>query len=42
MNGGASRLFKHDGFVKSPIIVMPDLIRRPEPIESTGFRLPPE
>jgi len=33
---------KIDGFVKSPIIVMPDLIRHPEPVEFTGFRLPPE
>jgi len=33
---------KLDGFVKSPIIVMPDLIRHPEPVEFTGFRLPPE
>jgi len=31
-----------DGFVKSPLIVMPDLIRHPEPVEFTGFRLPPE
>jgi len=31
-----------DGLVKSPLIVMPDLIRHPEPIEFTGFRLPPE
>jgi hypothetical protein len=29
-----------DGFVKSPRIVMPDLIRHPELIEFTGFRLP--
>jgi hypothetical protein len=33
---------KFDGFVKSLLIVMPDLIRHPEPIEFTGFRLPPE
>jgi hypothetical protein len=31
-----------DGFVKSPRIVMPDLIRHPEAIEFTGFRLSPE
>jgi len=31
-----------DGFVQSPIIVMPDLIRHPEPVEFTGFRLPPD
>jgi hypothetical protein len=31
-----------DGFVKCPRIVMPDLIRHPEPIEVTGFRLSPE
>jgi len=23
-------------------VVMPDLIRHPEPVEFTGFRLPPE
>jgi hypothetical protein len=34
--------FKLDGFVKSPRIVMPDLIRHPEQIEFTGFRLSPE
>ena len=33
---------KFDGLVKSPRIVMPDLIRHPEPIEFTGFRLSPE
>jgi hypothetical protein len=31
-----------DGFAKSPRIVMPDLIRHPEQIEFTGFRLSPE
>jgi hypothetical protein len=31
-----------DAFVKSPEIVMPDLIRHPEHIEFTGFRLSPE
>jgi hypothetical protein len=31
-----------DGFVKSPQIVMPDLIRHPERIDITGFRLSPE
>jgi hypothetical protein len=31
-----------DGFVKSPRIVMPDLIRHPEQAEFTGFRLLPE
>jgi len=30
---------KIDGLVKSLEIVMPDLIRHPERIESTGFRL---
>jgi hypothetical protein len=33
---------KVDGFVKSLRIVMPDLIRHPEAIEFTGFRLSPE
>jgi len=33
---------KIDKVVKSLLIVMPDLIRHPEPIEFTGFRLPPE
>jgi hypothetical protein len=33
---------KLDEFVKSPEIVMPDLIRHPEHIEFTGFRLSPE
>jgi len=36
------RSFKFDGLVKSPKNVMPDLIRHPEHIEITGFRLPPE
>jgi hypothetical protein len=31
-----------DGFVKSPLFVMPDLIRHPELIEFTGFQLSPE
>ena len=31
-----------DALVKSPIIVMPDLIRHPEVVEFTGFRLSPE
>jgi len=31
-----------DGFVKSLEIVMPNLIRHPERIEFTGFRLSPE
>jgi hypothetical protein len=31
-----------DGLVKSLEIVMPDLIRHPERIEITGFRLSPE
>jgi len=31
-----------DELVKSPEIVMPDLIRHPELIEFTGFRLSPE
>jgi hypothetical protein len=34
--------FLIDAFVKSPRIVMPDLIRHPELIEFTGFRLSPE
>jgi len=33
---------KIDEFVKSPLMVMPDLIRHPEPVEFTGFQLPPE
>jgi len=33
---------KIDSFVKSPVIVMPDLIRHPEHIDLTGFRLSPE
>jgi len=33
---------KDDGLVKSPRLVMPDLIRHPEHIENTGFRPPPE
>jgi len=31
-----------DEVVKNPQIVMPDLIRHPEPIEFTGFRLSPD
>jgi hypothetical protein len=37
--------FEHpsfDGLVKSPKTVMPDLIRHPEVIGFTGFRLSPE
>jgi hypothetical protein len=34
--------FNYDGFLKSRRIVMPDLIRHPEPINITGFRLSPE
>jgi len=33
---------KFDNLVKSPKTVMPDLIRHPEVIEFTGFRLSPE
>jgi hypothetical protein len=33
---------KFDGLVKSPKTVMPDLIRHPEVIGFTGFRLSPE
>jgi len=35
-------IIKEDEFVKSLRIVMPDLIRHPELIEFTGFRLSPE
>ena len=35
-------LFLIDGLVKSPKTVMPDLIRHPEVIGFTGFRLSPE
>jgi len=42
LNTDTIREAKFDGFVKSPIIVMPDLIRHPEPVEFIGFRLPPE
>jgi len=31
-----------DELVKSPLIVMPDLIRHPEHIDFTGFRRSPE
>ncbi|MBW2558175.1 MAG: hypothetical protein JRD69_04970 [Deltaproteobacteria bacterium] len=31
-----------DGVVKSPKTVIAGLIRYPEAVESTGFRLPPE
>jgi len=34
--------FKINNLVKSPKTVMPDLIRHPEVIEFTGFRLSPE
>jgi hypothetical protein len=37
-----SSIINLDGFVKSLRIVMPDLIRHPEHIEFTGFRLSPE
>jgi hypothetical protein len=37
-----SSRFKVDSAVKSPSAVMPDLIRHPEPLEFTGFRLSPE
>ncbi len=33
---------RFDGLVKSPRLVMPDLIRHPEHIENTGFRPTPE
>ena len=33
---------KPDDSVKKSEFVMPDLIRHPEYIEMTGFRLPPE
>jgi hypothetical protein len=35
-------IFSIDGLVKSPKTVMPDLIRHPEVIGFTGFRLSPE
>ena len=35
-------MVKINGLVKSPKTVMPDLIRHPEVIEFTGFRLSPE
>jgi len=35
------RRSKNDGLVKSNETVMPDLIRHPEPLEITGFRLSP-
>jgi len=35
-------LLNLDLLVKSPKTVMPDLIRHPEVIEFTGFRLSPE
>jgi hypothetical protein len=46
-SGGFAKKNEHrtsnaDGFVKSPRIVMPDLIRHPEQAEFTGFRLLPE
>jgi len=37
-----SDLLKFDNLAKSLEIVMPDLIRHPERIEFTGFRLSPE
>jgi len=39
---GIQCIFKIDGLVKSPKTVMPDLIRHPEVLEFTGFRLSPE
>jgi len=36
------QLSKIDGLVKSHPTVMPDLIRHPERIGNTGFRLSPE
>jgi hypothetical protein len=42
MDGGLNKEILLDRLVKSPLIVMTDLIRHPEPIEFTGFRLPPE
>ncbi|MEA1947656.1 MAG: hypothetical protein U9N83_10200 [Thermodesulfobacteriota bacterium] len=39
INTGKIGMVKVDGFVKSPNTVMPDLIRHPELIEITGFRL---
>jgi hypothetical protein len=35
-------MVEYDGFVKGPQIVMPDLIRHPERVDITGFRLSPE
>jgi len=35
-------IIKLDGFVKSPLLVMPDLIRHPEAVEFTGLWLSPE
>jgi hypothetical protein len=32
---------EHDAFVKSPEVVMPDLIRHPEVLEITGSRFSP-
>jgi len=31
-----------DELVKSPLFVIPDLIRHPEAVDFTGFRLSPE
>jgi hypothetical protein len=39
---GVAQKKKIDEFVKSRCTVMPDLIRHPEHIEMTGFRLSPE
>ena len=39
---GAKRVLDFDSPVKSPSAAMPDLIRHPEPLEFTGFRLSPE
>jgi hypothetical protein len=37
---GKAQYSKFDGLLKSPQIVMPDLIRHPERADITGFRLP--
>ena len=41
-NSSAHIAYNFDNLVKSPKTVMPDLIRHPEVIEFTGFRLSPE
>jgi hypothetical protein len=35
-------MYNIDAFVKNPQIVMPGLIRHPELVDITGFRLSPE